>query len=84
MVVIRLTRGGSKKRPFYHIIATDKRKRRDTGSYIERLGFFNPIANGDAERLRMNRERIAHWQQTGAQVSQRVKALMAEWDKKAS
>lgn len=83
MVVIRLTRGGAKKRPFYHIIATDKRNRRDTGRYIERLGHFNPIISGE-ERLRLNRERIAYWQGVGAEVSQRVSALLAEWDKKTA
>jgi len=84
MVVIRLSRGGAKKRPFYHIVATDKRRRRDGGNYIERLGYFNPIASGKEPRLNINRERITHWQSVGAQLSHRVKALMAEWDKKAS
>ncbi len=84
MVVIRLTRGGAKKRPFYHLIATDSRNRRDTGRYIERLGYFNPIASGEESRLELNRERIQHWEQLGAQLSQRVKALLVEWDKKAA
>jgi len=84
MVVIRLTRGGAKKRPFYHIVATDKRNRRDGGNYIERLGFFNPIASGQEQRLVLNRERIAHWAGVGAQISHRVTTLLSEWDKKAS
>jgi small subunit ribosomal protein S16 len=84
MVVIRLARGGAKKRPFYHIVATDKRKRRDGGSYIERLGYFNPIASGKEPRLNINRERVTHWLTVGGQLSHRVKTLVAEWDKKAS
>jgi len=84
MVVIRLSRGGSKKRPFYHVIATDKRRRRDGGSYIERLGYFNPIARGQEPKLHLNRDRIAYWQGVGAEVSLRVCSLLLEWDKKAS
>ena len=84
MVVIRLTRGGAKKRPFYHIIATDKRNRRDGGSYIERLGYFNPIANGGELRLNLDRERVNYWVGVGAQLSPRVTTLLADWDKKAS
>jgi small subunit ribosomal protein S16 len=84
MVVIRLTRGGAKKRPFYHVVATDKRNRRDGGNYIERLGYFNPIANGQELRLNLNRERIAYWMGVGAAPSHRMVALLAEWDKKAS
>ena len=84
MVVIRLSRGGAKKRPFYHIVATDKRNRRDGGNYIERLGYFNPIASGQEPRLEIKRERVAHWVSVGGQLSQRVATLVAEWDKKAS
>ncbi len=84
MVVIRLTRGGAKKRPFYHVVATDKRNRRDGGNYIERLGYFNPISSGQEQRLNLNRERIAYWMSVGAVPSQRMVALLAEWDKKAS
>lgn len=84
MVVIRLSRGGAKKRAFYHIVATDKRKRRDGGSYIERLGYFNPIAKGGEQRLNLNRERISYWLGVGAQTSHRVATLMQEWDKAAS
>lgn len=80
MVVIRLARGGAKKRPFYHIVAADKRCPRD-GRYIERLGYFNPIASGQEQRVKMNRERIQYWVGNGAQPSQRVATLIAEWDK---
>ena len=58
MVTIRLARGGSKKRPFYHLTVTDSRKARD-GRFIERVGFFNPIARGQEERLRVDRDRVA-------------------------
>ena len=84
MVVIRLKRGGAKKRPFYHIVATDKRNRRDIGNELERLGFFNPIAAGQEQRLNLNLERVNYWLGTGAQCSQRVTSLLAEWDKKAA
>ncbi len=60
MVVIRLARGGQKDRPFYHVVVTDSRNSRD-GRYIERLGFFNPLAKGAEERLRLDSERIVHW-----------------------
>lgn len=75
MVTIRLARGGAKKRPFYHIVVTDSRNRRD-GRFIERLGFFNPVARGNEERLRLNRERIEHWTAQGAQPSDRVASLL--------
>lgn len=65
MVTIRLSRGGAKKRPFYTVIVTDSRNRRD-GRYIERLGFFNPIASGKEERLSLNQERLQYWLNTGA------------------
>jgi small subunit ribosomal protein S16 len=77
MVTIRLARGGSKKRPFYHINATDSRKSRD-GRYIERLGFFNPVARGNEERLRIDTARVEHWVGEGAQVSERVSQLLKE------
>jgi len=77
MVKIRLARGGAKKQPFYHIVVTDSRNRRD-GRNIERLGFFNPVARGNDERLRVDRERIDHWVEQGAQISERVSHLMAE------
>lgn len=84
MVVIRLSRGGAKKRPFYHIVATDKRNRRDGGNYIERLGYFNPIASGAEPRLNIKRERVTYWMGVGAIPSHRIKTLLAEWDKVAS
>jgi small subunit ribosomal protein S16 len=75
MVIIRLARGGSKKRPFYHLTVTDSRKSRD-GRFIERVGFFNPIARGQEERLRIDRDRIDHWVSQGAQTSERVAQLL--------
>jgi small subunit ribosomal protein S16 len=75
MVIIRLSRGGSTKRPFYHIVATDHRSPRD-GRYLERLGFFNPIAAGGEVRLRVDRERVQHWVSQGAQMSARVASLL--------
>jgi small subunit ribosomal protein S16 len=77
MVKIRLARGGAKRHPFYHIVVTDSRNRRD-GRNIERLGFFNPVARGQDERLRIDRERVDHWVGKGAQVSERVTHLIAE------
>ncbi|MDY0074052.1 MAG: 30S ribosomal protein S16 [Thauera sp.] len=74
MVVIRLARGGAKKRPFYHIVAADSRERRD-GRFIERVGFYNPVASGAAESLKINTERLAYWQQHGAQLSPTVARL---------
>ena len=80
MVVIRLARSGAKKKPFYHVVVADSRSPRD-GRFIERLGFFNPYAQGKEEKLRLTRERVTHWEGVGAQLSQRVKTLVAEWDK---
>ena len=77
MVKIRLSRGGAKKKPFYHIVVADSRKSRD-GRNIERLGFFNPVARGQEERLRLNLERVDYWTGVGAQVSDRVKTLVSE------
>lgn len=77
MVTIRLARGGAKNRPFYHLVVTDSRNPRD-GRYIERLGFFDPIARGGAERLRIASERIVYWQSVGAQPSARVAKLIKE------
>ncbi len=77
MVKIRLSRGGAKKQPFYHIIVTDSRVRRD-GRNIERLGFFNPVARGQNERLRVDTERVDHWVEQGAQMSERVSHLVKE------
>ena len=75
MVSIRLSRAGAKKRPFYHLVVTDSRNRRD-GRYIERLGFFNPVGKDDQENLRINLERIDYWIGQGAQPSDRVKKLI--------
>jgi len=77
MVKIRLSRGGAKKQPFYHIIVTDSRNRRD-GRNIERLGFFNPVARGNEERLRLDTDRVDHWVGQGAQLSDRVSHLVSE------
>jgi len=77
MVKIRLSRGGAKKKPFYHIVVSDSRKARD-GRNIERVGFFNPVARGQEERLRLDLERVDYWTGVGAQVSDRVKSLVSE------
>ena len=77
MVVIRLARGGAKKRPFYNIVAADSRNRRD-GRYIERVGFYNPVASGNAQSLVVNAERLAYWQQNGAQLSPTVARLVKQ------
>lgn len=74
MVTIRLARGGAKKKPFYHITVSDSRRARD-GRFIERIGFFNPMARGQEERLRLDLDRMAYWQSEGAQVSDRVSNL---------
>lgn len=83
MVTIRLSRGGSKKRPFYHLHVTDSRKPRD-GSFIERVGFFNPVARGQEERLRIDAERIEYWLSQGAQPSERVAKLLKDQAKAAA
>ncbi|MFI4962714.1 MAG: 30S ribosomal protein S16 [Legionellales bacterium] len=80
MVVIRLSLGGAKKRPFYHIVVTDSRKRRD-GNCLERIGYFNPVARGQEVRLHLEMERLIHWQNDGAQLSDRVAALVKEYNK---
>lgn len=77
MVVIRLARGGAKKRPFYNIVAADSRNRRD-GRFIERVGYYNPVASGNAQSLSINMERIAHWEQHGAQLSPTVARLVKQ------
>ncbi|CAA0090169.1 30S ribosomal protein S16 [Zhongshania aliphaticivorans] len=77
MVTIRLARGGSKKRPFYHLTVTDSRTSRD-GRFIERVGFFNPIARGNEERLRVDNARVDHWVAQGAQLSDRVAKLLKD------
>ena len=75
MVSIRLARGGSKKRPFYHVVVSDSRCPRD-GRYIERVGFFNPKARGQEELLRLDDSRIDYWISQGAQPSERVASLI--------
>jgi len=77
MVTIRLARGGAKKRPFYHIVVTDSRNRRD-GRYIERVGFFNPLAKGGEVRLNVDQARVDHWVGQGAQASERVGKLLKD------
>lgn len=77
MVKIRLSRGGAKKTPFYHIVVTDSRKARD-GRKIERVGFFNPLARGQEERLRVDLGRVEYWNNEGAQMSDRVKSLVSQ------
>ncbi|HZH44981.1 MAG TPA: 30S ribosomal protein S16 [Lysobacter sp.] len=74
MVKIRLTRGGAKKRPFYHIIVTDSRSARD-GRNIERLGYYNPVASGNDKRVELNVERVQHWISNGAQMTEKVANL---------
>ncbi|HAC35157.1 MAG TPA: 30S ribosomal protein S16 [Gammaproteobacteria bacterium] len=75
MVTIRLSRGGAKKKPFYHIVVADSRYPRD-GRFIERLGFYNPVASGQAETLRVDLERADYWLGQGAQPSDTVATLL--------
>jgi small subunit ribosomal protein S16 len=77
MVVIRLARGGSKKRPFYSIVATDKRNRRDS-NFIERIGYFNPSAAESEQAMRVAQDRLIYWTGVGAQVSPTVKRLIKD------
>lgn len=77
MVVIRLSRGGSKKRPFFNIVAADSRARRD-GRFLERIGFYNPVASGQAEGLRVAFDRLQHWTSNGAQMSPTVARLVKQ------
>lgn len=83
MVVIRLARGGSKKRPFFNIVAADSRNRRD-GRFLERVGFYNPVAAGAAEGLRVAHDRIEHWVSHGAQLSPTVARLVQQAKKAAA
>ncbi len=83
MVVIRLARGGAKKRPFYQIVVTDSRNARD-GRFIERIGFYNPLATGQAEKLRLDLDRLTHWVNQGAQTSDRVADLAKQAKKQAA
>ena len=75
MVVIRLARGGAKKRPFYNVVVADSRDRRD-GRFIERVGFYNPVAASHEEGLRIEQARVAYWQERGAQLSDTVAMLV--------
>ena len=77
MLTIRLSRAGAKKRPFFHITVADSRKPRD-GRFVERVGFFNPIASGKEVRLDLNHERLDYWVSKGAQISDRVLFLMKQ------
>ena len=77
MVVIRLARGGAKKRPFYHIVVTDQRNKRD-GRSIERLGFYNPVATGNEKRVELDVARVNHWVSQGAQLTDKVRMLAKE------
>lgn len=77
MVKIRMSRSGAKKRPYYTVVVTDSRNKRD-GRCIERVGFFNPFAQGQEERVRLDMERITHWISEGAQTSERVTKLIEQ------
>ena len=77
MAVIRLARGGSKHRPFFHVVVADSHNRRD-GRFIERVGFYNPVANEKQERVRLQADRLNHWIAQGAQVSDAVAKLIKE------
>ncbi|KRA21116.1 MULTISPECIES: 30S ribosomal protein S16 [unclassified Lysobacter] len=82
MVKIRLTRGGAKKRPFYHIIVTDSRSARD-GRNIERVGFYNPVATGNEKRVELDIARVEHWVSKGAQLTEKVAGLYKQAGKAA-
>ncbi|AIF98391.1 MAG TPA: 30S ribosomal protein S16 [Alteromonas australica] len=83
MVTIRLQRGGAKKRPFYQLVVADSRRARN-GRFIENIGFFNPTAQGQAERLRIDLERVEYWVGVGASLSERVSSLVKEAKKSAA
>jgi small subunit ribosomal protein S16 len=83
MVVIRLARGGAKKRPFYNIVVADSRERRD-GRFIERVGFYNPVAAGGDQPLRVALDRVTHWAGVGAQLSPTVRRLVEQAKKAAA
>ena len=83
MVTIRLTRRGAKNQPFYHVVVTDSRKRQG-GSSLEQVGFFNPVARGKEQRLRLELGRIDHWVGLGAQLSDRVRELVGKYRKQAT
>lgn len=77
MVVIRLSRGGAKKRPFYNLVVANSQNRRD-GRFIERVGFYNPVASGQAEALRVSFDRVDYWLSVGAQLSPTVERLVKQ------
>jgi small subunit ribosomal protein S16 len=81
MVVIRLARKGAKKRPFFNIVVADQRYKPE-GRFIERLGFYNPVARGKEETIRLDLERVKHWVAQGAQMSTRVASIVKQWDEK--
>jgi len=83
MVTIRLARGGAKKRPFYNIVVADSRNARD-GRFIERVGFFNPLARGQEETLRLDLARVEHWVSNGAATTERVAKLIKDARKAAA
>ncbi|ART82956.1 30S ribosomal protein S16 [Oceanisphaera profunda] len=83
MVTIRLQRGGAKKRPFYQVVVADSRYARDS-RFIEKVGFFNPLAAGQAEKLRIDLERVNHWVGQGATLSERVAKLVKDATKAAA
>jgi len=83
MVIIRLQRGGAKKRPFYQVVVADSRRARN-GRFIENIGFFNPTAQGQAERLRLDLDRVEHWVGQGAGLSDRVASLVKDAKKAAA
>ena len=83
MVKIRLTRGGAKKRPFYHVIVTDSRSARD-GRNIERVGFYNPVAQGAEKRVELDLDRVKYWVDNGAQLTDKVATLYKEAAKAAA
>ena len=82
MVVIRLARGGAKKRPFFNIVAADSRDRRD-GRFIERVGYYNPVAAGNEKRVELDVARVDHWVGNGAQLTEKVRNLYKEVAKSA-
>ncbi|MBT3504376.1 MAG: 30S ribosomal protein S16 [Piscirickettsiaceae bacterium] len=82
MVTIRMSRSGAKKHPYYNVVVADSRNKRD-GRCIERVGFFNPLAQGQEEKLRLDMERITHWISLGAQTSERVASLIVQVQKAA-
>lgn len=83
MVVIRLSRGGSKKKPFYQMVVADSRDARD-GRHIERIGFYNPVAQGQAQRFKVDMTRWEHWLSQGAQPSDRVRKVVADFQRDAA